>query len=239
MKNRIILILIIYSCTITLQLQAQSEAKKTQIYFYGGMSSYKMSALKNFNSQTVSHLPFDVNIVNNFPTRPYLGASITQELTKAFSLGLNYQFHSTGSRLGMKDYSGYYQIDNIYSAHSVGLELQLLFTSSPRFNLFGNITSGVYFGNLSISDEIKILEQPKVESNEKLVSLSPFILPSLKFKFRLSSKISWVTIIGGLIDIGGKIQLKGNNDIVLQNNNEEVKSGWSGFRAHTGLELEF
>ena len=136
----------------------------------------------------------------------------------------------------MKDYSGYYQIDNIYFAHSVGMEL-FLFMSSSNFSLYGNISSGVNFGNLTIRMN-EILDQT-IENNEKFVSLSPYIMPSMKFKIPLIPKIKWVTVLGGLIDIGGKIHLEGNDDAILQLNNQDLKSGWSGFRAHTGIELEF
>jgi len=120
--QRLFLVLIFFLSGLQ-TLRAQTNEKQDNIKYgiTGGVAFFSESYLKQINIDVIKNLPFNVQTINNFPPTICYGGYILTPLGSRISLGPSYQFYTTGSRLGAKDYSGSYTFDQIISAHSLGL----------------------------------------------------------------------------------------------------------------------
>ena len=72
----------------------------------GGYGKYLQSDLKEINQTVQSGLNFETTMTDNFPPSLYFGVHLFFRLNKYIAIGPDYQFHTTGSRIAYKDYSG-------------------------------------------------------------------------------------------------------------------------------------
>lgn len=202
-----------------------------------GFGTYSMNALKDFNNKFIREtIPFDLRTIDNFEPNIYFTGSVMQRLSSTFRLGLNYQFHSTGSRLGQKDYSGVYTFDFIIKGHSLAFEPEILLSETSKIKIYTDWLFGASYSFIESKENMKLTDFEE-KYDDDFVSISPFIQASVKLKISILKNIEWVSILGGCIDLGGKVHLDGEKDAWLQINNDPVKSSWSGLRIQTGLEI--
>lgn len=97
-----------------------SFSQKVNVGFQTGIGSYSMSDLDKLNKFTMNALPFDAKLVSDFPPYIYFQPSVMVKFNDA-SIGLIYNYYSTGSRVSAKDYSGEYRFDLTAFAHSPGI----------------------------------------------------------------------------------------------------------------------
>lgn len=183
-----------------------------------------MNGLKKFNRDIISSLPVNPKVVDDFPSQPYIEGSIVYHNTNPMYLGLSFGYHSTGSRISYKDYSGELKIDNVLSAYSPGIVVGAIITDKVLV-----LKSEANF-SYSISN-LEIIEQILSEKDQlKLESHSFQLEPRIRLTYLLN-EFEFGLRGGYLIDFGGKYSLEGNPDSFLENGEDDaIKSNWSGIR---------
>lgn len=205
---------------------------------FGGLGTYKMDNLKEINKLHAKSLPIETVTVDNFNPGFYIGTSANLELSGELILGLSYQYNTTGSRIGQKDYSGYYAYDQIVNGHFIGIEPETIIGANNFMTASVSIVTGVSFTNLRMIETISIAEQKQVNS-ESFAAASVYLYPAVKLCIPAFKIISGTVSLGYLYDTGGKVHLKGNKDAVIGINDSPVETGWTGLRITAGLRFDF
>ncbi len=206
--------------------------------FYGGLASYTMSDLKEVNSQTIKSMPFQVITVDNFNPGPFIGTSLSLKISGQHLLGLHYQYNTTGSRIGQKDYSGYYTYDQITNGHLIGIKPETIIEQNNLFTLSLSIMTGVIITRLKMKEQFSV-NDVLLEDSLFLVAHSVPVYPSLKLSIPVIDILSGTITLGYLYDTGGKLHRDGNRYAVYGINGNPVKTGWTGFRITAGASLKF
>jgi len=200
----------------------------------GGLSTYQMNDLKKINTKQASSLPFETVLVDNFDQGWYLHTSVTTKISEKFLIGMVYRYYATGSRIGQRDYTGYYTFDQIVSAHFLGIEPEVMIARHKYIEISLSLVTGLNFTDWEFKQVLFVQGQEDKES-QSLVALSLPFNPSLNLYVPVLSKLNAKISAGYLVDTGAKLHLKGNKDSALMLNNEPVKTGWSGFRITVGF----
>jgi len=227
------LFLLILYFNVLFHMSAQSQVS---FQVYGGLATYKMDGLKEFNELVGESVPFDISNVDNFDPGFYFGASAHTALFSNLMLGLSYQYNTTGSRIGIKDYSGYYNFDQIVNGHLLGIEPGVIMTETSKYRLIFTIMSGALF-TLVKTEEVLSVSGQKEEDQEYMSAFSIPVYPSINLYVPVNDLISGYFSAGYLVDTGGKVHLKGNRDAFLNIGGYPVKTGWTGLRISAGLML--
>lgn len=209
----------------------QEKSLNLKLGAFGGYASYSFDYLKDVNAQAINQLPFDAAVTDDFPSRVYFGGSVLLRLTNWYYIGPAYEFHSTGSRLGAKDYSGIYSFDQILTTHQLGIENEIRISKGLKPAVFFDITGGVNFSAWKMNEVLDV-SGSREEDKSDFASIKPFVLPVLKLSYPVCRNISAFAKGGYLVDAGGKYHLKSNKDA-----QSEQKIPWNGFRISAGLEL--
>ncbi len=93
-----------------LSVNAQVSPGRLSFSVSTGYACFNMHHLKELNDEIESQLPFSVKSVDNFDPGFYFGGSIQTIFFSKVLVGIIYQYYTTGSRIGQKDYSGYYAL---------------------------------------------------------------------------------------------------------------------------------
>jgi hypothetical protein len=195
-----------------------------------------MGQLKELNKLTAKALPFDVKTVNNFDPGFYFGTSFEARLFSNIMLGISYQFNTTGSRIGLKDYSGYYTFDQIVNGHLLGIEPEVIIDENKKYRISFSILTGALFTAVNTNETIAVAgDEEQVSKN--LSAFSVPVYPSLKLSVPFIDWMEGSFSLGYLFDTGGKVHLKDNKDAFLIVDNKYVKTEWSGWRIALGLKI--
>src|SRR4030042_3249631 len=98
------------------------NAQNINICFQAGYGFYDMSTFSEINKTVLKQLPFEANIVSNYPAYRYYQPMIKTN-KGLYDLGMLYLFQTTGSRISSKDYSGEYRFDAKINGHSLGFDI--------------------------------------------------------------------------------------------------------------------
>lgn len=229
MKQYIILLLALFSVFAVYSQDLNSFLK---LDFSSGYGSYTLEKLEDINDAVIDQLPFDAAVIDNFPSRFYFGGAALVRIAKWYWAGPSYQYHSTGSRVGAKDYSGSYHFDQILYTHQLGLDNEICISKSLKPAVFLDISGGVNFSSWKMEEVLEISGETE-EDRSDYVSVKPFVLPALKFSYPVFKNLSVIAQTGYLFDLGGKYHISGNNEY-----KSALKIPWSGFRASVGIEYE-
>lgn len=211
---------------------AQENRPKLKIGATAGYATYSFDNLKKANESVISQLPFDAAVIDDFPARFYFGGYVLAKIANWYSLGPAYEFHSTGSRVGAKDYSGSYHFDQILSTHQLGLENEVLLTKGLKPAIFIDITGGVNFSSWQMEEELEIDNEVISTDNSEFSAIKPFVKPAVKISYPVYQNINITGTAGYLFDLGGKYHLSGNKDY-----KSTQKIPWSGLRFSLGVEF--
>lgn len=211
----------------------QENLPKLKIGGFAGYATYLFKNLENANKEVISQLPFDAEVIDNFPARMYFGGFVLLRITNWYSAGPVYEFHSTGSRIGAKDYSGSYHFDQVMSTNQLGIENEILISKANTSAFYLDFTGGVNFSSWAMEEELKIDNELLNPDNSEFTGIKPFVYPALKFSCREVKGWNVFAKAGYIFDLGGKYHLSGNNEY-----QSTQKIPWSGFRVSLGLEWE-
>lgn len=226
-----ILLLLIFTSVFT---KAQElETKDFKIGISGGLAVYFEKELKDINSEAIKNLPFNVETLNNFPPSFCYGAYVLNKFGNRIAIGPSYNFYTTGSRIGTKDYSGTYSFDQILSAHSLGVQFEILLLANTKSKVYFENIAGANFATWKI-EETFILGEEKSNDLQELRAIKPFIYPGIKFLWPITNDLKIIAKAGASIDLAGKFSLKENSQA-----KSEIKANFTGPRITIGIEYGY
>lgn len=225
--------LIIFAFSVPFILYSQEiKSNVFRIGITGGYSLYLQDDLVKINNDVKDNLEFETNLIDDFPPNSFMGGYFLVNFAPTVAFGVNYQYHSTGSRLGTKDFSGFYRFDQIISCHSVAFQFERVIYSLNNFSICTDPMVGVNFSTWEIIEEINIGGFSE-KSTTTLIAKRPFIYPSLKLRYKVLSIFNISTSLGYAFEIGGKYKLKNSKT------ESDKKASWNGPRANLSLEYCF
>lgn len=195
-----------------------TESSRFRFGLTGGFTFYSESDLEEINNKLIAALPFDVNTINNFPPGVTYGGYALIRLGNWMYLGPNYQFYTTGSRIGAKDYSGSYTFDQILTAHALSIEIKSLIVRSERVELTFDIDLGVHLAKWEMKEFLMVSEQTAIDSKTVLTALKPFVYPAVSVYFPFNKHIGTSIKAGYSFDLGGKYSLKNDSSSKTESN---------------------
>ena len=227
MERPLILVLVFLFAT---SVYSQDEKSHLKLGLTGGFGGYSFEKLSDINDEVINQLPFEAAVIDNFPDRFYFGGVALIRVANWYWAGPSYQYHSTGSRVGAKDYSGSYHFDQILSAHQLGVENEIRISKTMKSAVFLDISGGVNFSTWKTEEVLEISGETD-EDRSEFVAVKPFVLPAFKISYPVYKNLTVAAQAGYLFDLGGKYHLSGNNDY-----KSTLKIPWSGYRISLGLE---
>jgi len=226
----IMALILIEHCLLSAQ---EISEKDFRIGITGGFGQYIQTDLKKLNKDIQAQLSFKTDQVADFPVNFFWGAYLLIRLAPDLYLGPSYQFHTTGSRLGLKDYSGSYTFDQILSCHSVGVQIEKSVISSGKFIFSVNGICGVNISAWEIIEDLIVGTQEK-KSSTRFLAHRPFIYPAVKLEYPLIRFLS-VSLSGGYsIDLFGAYKSDTPNVV-----KSDMVAKWTGLRASLSIDYTF
>jgi hypothetical protein len=220
----------------SLSINAQTKLNRLNFSVYTGSASYTMDNLKSINSYNASILPFNLKTINNFNPGFYFGGSLQTRIFPDIFLVIFYQYHTTGSRIGQKDYSGYYTFDQIVNGNLVGIEPGINIVSKEAFNISSSIQVGALFSTIEMNEDRVVLGVEN-QASQDLSAFSIVISPSVKLSVPVFKSVDCFFSLGAMYDTGGTIHLPDKKDAVLVIDGAQVKTEWSGWKIAIGLKI--
>lgn len=107
----------------------KGTAQDSRLEFCLGYGLFSMHTLKVINEEVLSDLPFTAKIIHSFPPSIFYRSAILFRTDSILSIGLNFSYSSTGSRISRKDYSGEYRFDQIISSVSPGVAFRAVISN--------------------------------------------------------------------------------------------------------------
>lgn len=231
--NKLFFLILLLAISSQLLAQETGTTVNYKIGVSGGFGLIFPGDLKEINTEVINSSQFDLSVVNNFPPRPVYGGYILNSFGKRIAFGPSYFYFSTGSRLGIKDYSGSYAFDQIVSAHSLGIQFEFLLDEREKSNWYLEFTGGINLATWSIKEKLTI-DGEKESDLTKLKATRPFIYPGVKYIYPLTKMLNFTVRAGVSVDLAGKYSFEGNPDYET-----DSKASFTGPRILVGLEYGY
>jgi len=199
----------------------------------GGIGKYFQTDLKEINRTVQNGLNFETKLTDNFPATFYYGMYLLFTIDRNLSIGPDYQFHTTGSRLAYRDYSGSYTFDQILSCHSPAIRVEATPGKSKNPQFCFSALFGINITTWRISENL-IVGEVHEGSETRFDALRPFMYPMVKFRYKITPLISLVPSAGWNFDLSGGYHLHNMKDATTN-----YVASWSGPRAELSIDLSF
>ncbi len=222
MKKTAVFLFLFFS----LKLSAQLDSAKIFVGGVSGYAFYNQGDLKFINQSVSEQLPFEVSVVDNFKPVLYFGAYAQFNLGKHFLLGPFYEYHSTGSRLGRKDYSGMFYFDQYVNVNIIGLKMDYSVYNYKKSALNLELNTGISLTDWQMKSVLVLGDDNNYDEDiDNFKGHSIIISPAIKYLFLV---LPHVYLAGGVtcsFDINRKYAYEKdkNADIVKTPN-------WSGLK---------
>jgi hypothetical protein len=131
------------------------KAQDVKLCIHMGYGFYNMSSLSDVTLNIQKQLPFNAKVISNYPPYPYYRTAIKFS-KKHIEFGLIYSFHTTGSRISSKDYSGEYKFDSKINSNSIGLILNGIHTDKSIFKVGVSLQAGMNFSGLKMNESLQV-----------------------------------------------------------------------------------
>jgi hypothetical protein len=210
------------------QSQISAFAQEFKMGFQAGFGAYQMKGLKEINSGIIQNLPFKAKIISNYPNYLYSQPMVIFTY-KNRSLGAVFSYHSSGSRISSKDYSGEYRFDSRINSWASGLYGDIAFLHNYKiFNVSVYSELGVLYTNHMLNEFLKINNQELINENYRFSSRNYYT--ELGFKTSLNYSVISIDFNFGYFLQFGKNVLKSDEGFTLRGLNGEVRPEWGGIR---------
>jgi len=206
-------------------------AQQISIGFGYGMSNAQMTGLKSVNRTTLANLPFKAKQVENFPSAQEYNFEFNASIFKKYSLGVCYNYFSTGSRISSIDYSGEYRFDNISTNTSYGFINKFSIFEAKAFLIQFTAAFGWYKSKFKLTEVLNLYQTQSNQYENKFESKGMFIKPGIDILY--SFKFIKIGLYGSYYsNTENEISLSRNNSLklVVPNTNHKVKTDWKGFQ---------
>ena len=138
-----------------------------------------------------------------------------------YSIGIEYDYNSTGSRISSADYSGKYTFDELLHGHSFGLVNSFRFLRLGKVQAEAGVNLGYIYSSIKTNEYLQVADTNMSNSSSFYSDsfyLEPGMLISYTFPFmKIGADLSY------LIDKGGVIMTDSDKKTLNYTN-------WSGFR---------
>lgn len=196
-------------------------------------NTFSHASLNEFQQQFIRNIS-EVNLRVNDDFGANIGYSIgikAKEINTQFFVSYN----STGGKISYSDFSGVIRITQLLEAYTLGGEYQFNLSKKSRKEMFYFGARGfVNYSKLDLENYSKIYDAQSSESIDfHSIDLGLGIrfiydIPISIVKFRLN--------IGYDLVLPGDFKFNDNNESTLvDDNGDNVKTGWSGFRSGIGI----
>ncbi|HEX2969955.1 MAG TPA: hypothetical protein VHO46_12720 [Bacteroidales bacterium] len=202
--------------------------------FVTGYGGYAMPDLKRINTTVSQSLPFKAADVNSFDPGLYFSISVNYQKDLLY-VSLGYQNYTTGSRIGLKDYSGIYTFDQIVGGHLAFFQPGIIF-GNKSLSAMPSLPMGLMISTLRLDENLKVGEFER-QDELKMTAKSLVFVPSLNVNISVLPFLGLTCAAGWMIDNGGKFHIKKHKEASL-NIGGQVKSGWQGLRLSFGITLK-
>ena len=203
---------------------------QTSLYTKVGVGTYQMKQLERFQSELIQELPIPAKVVNDFPATLTYELGLTHQFSENMASGGFIGYYSTGGRSHYADYSGQLRFDHLLQAYNAGM----LFTVDLSDGEDTKRIAPWFFVKLSaiytLYDLVQYLEIGQENSSEEFYfkSLNVGLQPGFSFQiplryFSICPEISYD------LQLPGKLFFD-DRAFLLNEQGEEVKANWSGFR---------
>jgi hypothetical protein len=201
-----------------------------------GRNSYAMGDLKELSNLLKYEVPVQAKIMQQFPSTYDFGFNILYQYTK-WRIGASYCHFSTGSHLSYEDYSGSLQVNQVISAHTIGVDAKYEFIGAKWFHMFLNVNPVLVNSEHTVSSYMKVFDSQNSEEL-KFVSTNGGINLKLEMAYAVRN-IEIGVFAGYFFDFKGTLYFSSNEKIYLTVNNEKAYSDWSGSRLGITLCYKF
>jgi len=234
MIRKILLLIIMLAFAYTSGAQTEDWHKSDiKIGINGGGAWLFQNDLRKINRDTGNMLPFATQTIDDFPPYFTYGGQILVTLSGWLALGPCYQYYTTGSRIGARDYSATYSFDQIISSHSPGLVAEIALAKSPFYSAFFELTGGLNVASWKMEEKL-VAGEEKDSDQRKMSALRPFIYPGFKVAYPLSKSLGIFFKAGYSADLGGKYSLDS-----YPGGKIDQRASFSGIRAMVGLDFMY
>ena len=205
-----------------------SQEVKTGIQY--GIAFSSMEELRVLDLQIKATIPFSTKIVADFPGYWYYKPMIKLAYKK-FSVGIEYTFNSTGSRISGKDYSGEYLLDMRIRRNSPGIFAEYYLHSFKNFGIWISSSGGILFTSLTLKQDLSVINTSLTNNSFSFKAKNYFFQPGAKLVYPWHS-FDFEFNAGYLIELGsGALHEEKDSRQLLVNmvSDEPIKPGWNGF----------
>lgn len=201
------------------------HAQKYEIGFTSGYSSFAMKDLKSDMESSIEYIPFEVQIVSNYPAWISFGGYFLRKFGW-YSIGIEYDYNSTGSRISSADYSGKYYFDQLLRSHSFGLVNSFRVLKLHKFQGEVRVILGDNYSLIKTDEFLQVVDTTFTNSSSFYSNsfyFEPGVLISYSFPFmRIGADF------GYYFDKGGVIKKEGEEK--TPNYIKPNYTNWSGLR---------
>lgn len=204
---------------------------------YTSASTYDLRLLQD---ELISDSSFPLKKTDSFPDRPYLELGVNKADLKGNLTGLYWNYHTTGGRVALSDYSASLSSDQILSNHELGLKVRVFLKRNSSIKPFFIMKAAAVFSQLEFVDQVSIPSGESVSESLIFRSQNAILRPSLGIKLT-SFKVPIVFDFSYLFQVTNfPFHVKENRDAKLQiSGDNQVGPGLSGFRLGIGTEIAF
>jgi hypothetical protein len=210
-------------------LYGVAQRVETTIEIGGG--TYQLADLRKFQQQAIPEIDVPIESVSSFPAYWAYKASMLYYINGNWGVGFTGSFYSTGARNHYEDYSGYYKLDILLSSINAGVTLNRKFNLSQQVKLIPEISSGIKFSDISMSENLHVTTNLNSEEIE-LKSNGLWLEPRVRVLFQPITSIALGASVGYEYNLPSKNYLADDKQQYLQTHDGKVvRVGWSGLRA--------
>ena len=206
-------------------------SQQGKIFIETNYNTFSHSSLQQFQKEFKADIaPIPIKTVDDFPTN--IGFTLGYEIIDS-NVAIFLGYNATGGKLSYSDYSGIVRLEESLNAITFGgIYYVNLNPEKKDFRIGFRGFSMLSSLNLDSYSEIGNNIQ---EDNVDFQSIDFGVGAQLNYEYPLSFFIIKANIGFDLV-FGGKLKFKDNNEAHLINNsNQEVKTGWSGLRTGLGI----
>jgi len=211
------------------------NAQHLKIGIQPGIGSYKMSELKDLNKYVANNV-LHPKTISNYPCYYYYQPVISLEF-RYISVGFLYSFHSTGSRISIKDYSGEYRFDTKIKGKTFGIIVggTLNPDKKIKFSLYSEI--GLLQSNLNLNEYFRVNNMQMVDNNYYFNSKNYYVEPGGKISYTFSFICFEMNF--GYFKQFGNGYFEGKKGMKLTLDDKNIQPDWSGLRIGFSILLDF
>ena len=219
-------------------LSAIAQVHDVRIGIQVGYNSYQLYDLKEMDRYVASSVPGQLLFpVHEFPDYGSFGLEVSA-IFKGYVVGLQYSFHSTGSRYDYSDYSGEAGLNSVLNGNFLGISWKVPIVSSKDHSrrFYGGIASNYIWGTYTINQFINVSNfntSASTDFKTRGIGTEPF--------FSVEQSLGRLVVsfdFGYDVTISSRLLFQGKPVAAVSNGNGEASVNWDGLRMSLGVMIK-